>query len=96
MRWWGPATCGCQRGLRSPFPAFWWWFFFGLAFNFFSQALLSIPLGVAYAVWTGVGVALTFAVSATLFKEKVTTLKLAGVLVIVSSAALLNLAGSGA
>lgn len=36
-------------------------------FFFLSQALKSIPLGTAYAIWAGLGIVLTTAVSVVIF-----------------------------
>lgn len=43
---------------------------YGIAFYLLSLALISIPLSFGYAVWSGLGTALTAVVGFTLFKEK--------------------------
>lgn len=42
-----------------------------ISFYLLSLALISIPLSFGYAVWSGLGTALTAIVGFTLFKEKV-------------------------
>ncbi|MBC7660802.1 MAG: multidrug efflux SMR transporter [Chitinophagaceae bacterium] len=51
---------------------------------FMTLSLRTIPLGVAYAIWSGVGTALAVAIGVALFGEQVTPMKLvsAGLIVI--------------
>ena len=46
------------------------------SFALLSHALKSLPLGTAYAVWTGIGIVGTTIVGIVVFKEPVTALKL--------------------
>ena len=61
-----------------------------LCFFIFSKALLLIPLGIAYAIWGGVGAAATAAVAHFLFKEPLTRGMMLGITFIVGGVALLN------
>ena len=63
-----------------------------LSFYCLSLALRKIPVGTAYAVWTGIGAAGTAAVGAMLFGEPVTPLRVAGILLILGGVATLRLA----
>ena len=51
-----------------------------------------IPIGTAYAVWTGIGAAGTFLAGALLFGDPVQPLQLAGIALIIAGVALLKLA----
>ena len=51
-----------------------------------------IPIGTAYAVWTGIGAAGTFLAGALLFGDPVQPLRLAGIALIIAGVALLKLA----
>lgn len=42
---------------------------FGLSFFFLSQAMQSLPMGTAYAVWTGIGTAGSAVVGIICFRE---------------------------
>ena len=42
---------------------------YGVAFYFMSLVLRTIPLGVTYAVWSGVGIVLVTVVGALLYKQ---------------------------
>lgn len=57
----------------------------------FPYALSKIDLGTAYAVWSGVGTAATATIGIVHFHEKVTTLKLVGVAVIIIGVIMLNI-----
>lgn len=52
-------------------------------FSIFPRVLRTIPLGVAYAIWSGVGLAATCCVSAALFKETFNAKKIFALLTIV-------------
>lgn len=60
----------------------------GASFYIFSKALLILPLGMAYAVWSGVGTAL---VAVFIWKEPMTMPMIAGITLIVGGVWLLNL-----
>lgn len=53
-----------------------------LSFYFLSLSLKNIPLGTAYAVWTGIGTLGTVIFGIILFKEPITALRLACILLI--------------
>jgi len=57
---------------------------YGVAFYFLSLSLRSIPVGVAYAIWSGAGVALITLIGWLVFKQKLDAPALAGILLIVA------------
>lgn len=61
------------------------------AFYFLSLTLRSIPLGVAYAVWSGVGVALVSLAGWVLYHQSLDLAALIGIGLIVTGVAVLNL-----
>ncbi|MEK5521915.1 DMT family transporter [Heyndrickxia sp. FSL W8-0423] len=63
---------------------------YGLSFYFISLALKTIPLSLAYAIWSGVGTALTALIGILIWDELFSTLKLAGILLIIGGVVLLN------
>lgn len=67
----------------------------GSSFYLMSQALMTIPLSVAYAVWSGVGTALTALIGILIWKEQLNIYSGIGVVLIVIGVVLLNLKGSG-
>ena len=54
----------------------------------------SLPLGTAYAVWTGVGASLTAFVAVALFDEPMSVLKIVSLVLIVAGIVGLNLSES--
>jgi small multidrug resistance pump len=64
---------------------------YGLAFYFLSLTLRTIPLGVAYAVWSGVGIVLITAAGWILYEQKLDGAALAGIALIVAGVLVMNL-----
>ena len=54
------------------------------AFCFLSLTLSTIPIGVAYAIWSGVGIAMITLIGLGLFNQKLDLPAIAGILLIVS------------
>ena len=59
---------------------------------FLYLAQRQIPIGTAYAVWTGIGAAGTFLVGVLFYQDPATLLRVAGVLLIVGGVVLLKMA----
>jgi small multidrug resistance pump len=57
---------------------------YGAAFYFLSLALKVIPVGIAYAIWSGVGVALITLIGWVVFKQRLDAPALAGLALIVA------------
>ncbi|CAN5306351.1 multidrug efflux SMR transporter [soil metagenome] len=68
--------------------------FYGLAFVLLTLALKSFDVSVAYAVWSGLGVAVISLVGILYFQEPVTALKVGSLLLIVAGVAGLNAGGA--
>ena len=69
---------------------------YALSFYALSVTLRSIPLGVVYAVWSGVGTAAIVLISFVLFREVFDVVKLAGIGLIIVGVLTLNVAGAAA
>ncbi|MGN7457202.1 DMT family transporter [Paenibacillus pasadenensis] len=68
----------------------------GGAFFFLTLSLRNLPLSLAYAVWAGVGTAITALVGALLWKEPFGIVTALGLLLIIGGVVLLNFSkGSG-
>ncbi|MFV0521914.1 MAG: DMT family transporter [Mangrovibacterium sp.] len=59
-------------------------------FFFFSQALKSIPLGIAYAIWGGLGIVLTAIISVVIFKQSLDIPAIIGIVLIVAGVLVMN------
>lgn len=64
-----------------------------LSFLAMSQAVKSVPVGVVYALWSGLGTAAIVAIGAVFLGEPITMVKLAGVSLIVAGVVVLNFGG---
>lgn len=63
---------------------------YGLAFYFLSLTLRTIPIGIAYAVWSGVGIVLIALVGWLVFGQKLDTPALLGMGLIVAGVVVMN------
>ncbi len=64
---------------------------YGLAFYFLSLALKAIPVGIAYALWAGIGIILIAAIAWIVHGQKFDFWAFVGMGLIVSGIAVLNL-----
>jgi small multidrug resistance pump len=60
------------------------------AFYFLSLVLKTIPVGIAYAIWAGAGIALVAMISAVLFKQIPDVPAVIGMLFIVAGVVIIN------
>lgn len=58
---------------------------------FFSKSLKIIDLGVAYAIWSGVGIVITTIIGIIIWKEKVNLITILAITMIIIGIMLLNL-----
>jgi len=63
---------------------------YGLSFYLLSHALKTLPLGIAYAIWGGLGIVLTLIVSVTVFKQSLDWQAVTGVAMIVGGVVMIN------
>lgn len=64
---------------------------YAVAFFFLSLTLKDIPVGVAYAVWSGVGVTLIAAIGWAAFGQRLDTAAIVGMALIIAGVVVLNL-----
>jgi len=64
---------------------------YGAAFYFLSFTLRSIPVGVAYAIWSGIGIVLIAAIAWLFQGQKLDTPAIIGMIFIVVGVAVMNL-----
>lgn len=63
---------------------------YGVAFYFLSLVLKTIPIGIAYAIWSGLGVVLIGVVGVVIYGEQLDLPAIAGMLLIVSGVFVIN------
>jgi small multidrug resistance pump len=64
---------------------------YGAAFTCLSLTLKTLPLGVAYAIWSGVGTALVALIGWLYYKQQLDGPAIFGITLIIAGAAVLNL-----
>jgi small multidrug resistance pump len=64
---------------------------YGTAFTLLSLTLKTLPLGVAYAIWSGVGTALVAVVGWLVYKQYLDLPAIAGIALIIAGTIVLNL-----
>lgn len=61
------------------------------AFSLLAQALKKMELGIAYAIWSGLGTAAIAVIGMAFMEESVTTAKILGLALIIGGVVILNL-----
>lgn len=69
---------------------------YGVSFYFMSLALKTIPVGIVYAIWAGVGIVLVAAIAWLMHGQKLDLWALVGIGLIVAGVAVINLLSKSA
>ncbi len=64
---------------------------YAIAFYCLSHALRTIPVGVAYAIWSGMGIVLVTVAAYFLYKQSLNAPTVAGMVLIIAGVAVVNL-----
>ncbi|RFU61049.1 DMT family transporter [Peribacillus glennii] len=87
----GTSMLKATEGFTKPLPGIGVIIGFGLSFYCLSLSLQFIPLSIAYAIWSGVGTAITAAIGVVIWKEQISIYTVLGILLIIGGVILLNL-----
>ncbi len=79
----GTTALTASQQFTKPVPSVLTVLGYGLAFYCFSFSLKAIPVGVAYAIWGGVGIVLVTLIGFFYFKQRLDLPALAGIALIV-------------
>lgn len=79
-----------SNGFTKPIPSVVVAVGYGISFYLLSIALKSLPIGITYAIWSGVGLVLTVIVGMTLWKETLDWARGIGILLILAGIILIN------
>ncbi|HEY3692640.1 MAG TPA: multidrug efflux SMR transporter [Pseudonocardiaceae bacterium] len=90
----GTLALRYTHGFMKLFPSLIVIFTYSLAFYMLSLALRNIPVGIAYAIWSGVGTAIVAIAAAVLFGERLTIAAVAGLALIIFGVVLLEMNSS--
>jgi small multidrug resistance pump len=91
----GTSLMKVSQGLTRLVPTIFMFVLYAISFIFMAFALKKIEVGVAYAVWSGLGTALIAMIGIAAFRESINLPKLAGIVLIIVGVILLNLKGAG-
>jgi len=64
---------------------------YGIAFYFLSLTLETIPVGIAYAIWSGVGITLISIIGYFIYKQSLDLSAIIGILLIIAGVIVINL-----
>ncbi len=90
----GTTCMKLSDGFTRHAPAILMFVFYMASIAALSVTLKKIEVGIAYAVWSGVGTALIAVIGIVFFREQVTLLKVGGMLLVISGAVILNVASN--
>ncbi len=90
----GSSMLKATNGFKKLLPTLGLVIGYGLAFYCLSLSLQTLSLGVAYAIWAGLGTALTALVGVLVYKEDFNRKKVWGILLIIGGVILLNMGGA--
>jgi small multidrug resistance pump len=88
----GTTCMKLSAGFSKPVPSVLMGLFYCACFCFLTLCLKKVDVSVAYAIWSGAGVALIGAIGVVCFREPVTLLKVIGTLAIIGGVVALNVA----
>lgn len=90
----GTSCLKLAAGFTRPLPSLVVIVSYLLAFYLLSLTLRTIPVGIAYAVWSGVGMVLICLVAWLWFGQTLDAAAILGIVLIVAGVVVLNLSGS--
>ncbi|WP_019856222.1 DMT family transporter [Actinopolyspora mortivallis] len=91
----GTISLRFVEGLSRPLPLMLVVLGYGAAFVALANVLrMGIPVGVAYAIWSGAGVALVALIGAMFLNESITATQLLGIALIIGGVVALELGGA--
>ncbi|MGH2276897.1 DMT family transporter [Streptococcus uberis] len=82
------------KGLTLLWPSLFCISIYMICHYYFAKAIQDLNLGIAYALWCGVGILVTVFVSVLFYKESLSVTGIFGILLILSGCLLVNLGGN--
>ncbi len=86
----GTAALEASAQFTKPWPVALMVLAYALSFFFMAQALKVMPMGVVYAIWSGLGMVLIAAAGAILFNQRLDGPALFGLFLILAGVAIIN------
>ncbi len=92
----GTSAMKMSDGMTRLWPAVVVVLCYSAAFSLLAQALRTIEVGIAYAIWSAAGTAVIAAIGVLVFGESLSVMKVAGIALIVAGVVSLHMAGGHA
>lgn len=89
----GTTCMKLSSGFSKMLPSFLIFIFYGFSFASLTMALKRMDLGMAYAIWSGIGTTLIASIGIVYFKEPATLLKIGSIVLIIIGVIGLNMSG---
>lgn len=80
-----------SQGFTQPIPSLLVVLFYSVTFYFLSLALQTIPVGVAYAIWSGVGIVAISGIAFIVYQQTLDLAALIGIGLIIAGVLVINL-----
>lgn len=87
----GTSALRASEGFTKPVPSFFVVAGYSVAFYFLSLTLKNIPVGIAYALWSGVGTVLITIVGVVVFNQRLDVPAIVGLSLILIGVLVINL-----
>ncbi|WP_174614526.1 DMT family transporter [Virgibacillus ihumii] len=87
----GTTALKSSNGFSNLFPSIIVVVSYVLSFFLLGMSLKTIPLGIGYALWSGIGTALTIIIGVVVWKEAMSLASVLGILLILSGVVILNM-----
>lgn len=87
----GSTFLAKSEGFSRPIPSAITLLCFCVAFYLLSQVLKTVPLGIAYAIWSGVGIVLTAVIGFLALKQPLDAPAVVGIALIVAGVLVMNI-----
>lgn len=89
------ASLKASHGFSRLMPSLFVVFGYGTAFYLLSLSLKFIPLGIAYAIWSGLGTVGAVAIGVLVWRDSLNLFQVVGIALILIGTVILNLTKSG-
>ena len=87
----GTVSMKLSNGFTKGIPSILMILFYILAFVCLNFSLKTIPVSIAYAIWSGIGTATIAIIGYFVFKESLTVMKVSAIVLIIVGVVLLNI-----
>ena len=89
----GTSCLRLSEGMTRPLPTLLVFSAYALAMALLSKVVLSIPLGITYALWSGIGIVAIVLVGVFVYRQIPTPTQLSGMALITAGVVMVNITG---